>query len=488
MLSRLLVRGAAVGMIIALLVGALCTPAALADGPGGSPYLVQAGDSLSQLAQDYLGDSSAWPRIVEATNAKAKTDLAIAPIQDPANLSAGQTLWIPAAGLTTSRPWTELSLYSPNLSEPLTPIIGSVLYPVTPLPMADDQVHLVYDLALTNWSSQPVTLDSFKILDPQQGDAVLAEWDQDRIAARLIHKDPAKAGSTLAPGETAVLMVELVVPPDAVPEALSHELDFDPPVKAPGADMYGQHLPRVQVWGRPVVIGLPFEGDGWLAMELLEDSLPGSPAASHHRIGVFAIGNQMIVPQRFATDWLQVDAEGNLFNGDAGRAEDYVGYGAPLLAVADGSILEAVDQYPDTALPFAAAAQSFTLDNIAGNHIIQDIGGGLYVLYAHLKPGSVTVQPGDTVTRGQVLGELGQSGNSTAPHLHFHVMDKPSTTGLGGQGVAYVFDAFVDHGVGQFSLGEGDTLSYALPDPLPAQPRQNQLPLNLATIASAGAP
>jgi murein DD-endopeptidase MepM/ murein hydrolase activator NlpD len=57
---------------------------------------------------------------------------------------------------------------------------------------------------------------------------------------------------------------------------------------------------------------------------------------------------------------------------------------------------------------------------------VLDIGGGNYVLYAHMQPGSVTVKAGAKVKRGDVLGKVGNTGNTQAPHLHLHVMDGPS--------------------------------------------------------------
>ena len=61
-----------------------------------------------------------------------------------------------------------------------------------------------------------------------------------------------------------------------------------------------------------------------------------------------------------------------------------------------------------------------------GNFVVLDIGNGAFVLFAHMQPGSVTVKAGDKVKRGQVLGRVGNTGNSQAPHLHLHVMDGPS--------------------------------------------------------------
>jgi murein DD-endopeptidase MepM/ murein hydrolase activator NlpD len=66
-------------------------------------------------------------------------------------------------------------------------------------------------------------------------------------------------------------------------------------------------------------------------------------------------------------------------------------------------------------------AVPMTLETAAGNHVILSLRNGHYAFYAHLQPGSIRIKPGDRVRRGQVLGLLGNSGNSNAPHLHFHI-------------------------------------------------------------------
>jgi murein DD-endopeptidase MepM/ murein hydrolase activator NlpD len=110
--------------------------------------------------------------------------------------------------------------------------------------------------------------------------------------------------------------------------------------------------------------------------------------------------------------------------------------------------------------------------------VIVDIGSGRYAIYAHLKPGSVTVKEGEHVGRGQVLGRLGNSGNSGAPHLHFHVMDAPSALGA-DHNLPYVFDSCRYQGF----IGD-DLTPHLLKNP---QPREDELPLN-QSLVDFGAP
>jgi len=85
---------------------------------------------------------------------------------------------------------------------------------------------------------------------------------------------------------------------------------------------------------------------------------------------------------------------------------------------------------------------------LAANNVVVDIGYGLYAFYAHMRPGTVTVKVGDEVTTGEILVHVGNSGNSTEPHLHAHIVDQPSF--LAGQGVPYEFDRFAATGATQY--------------------------------------
>ena len=123
--------------------------------------------------------------------------------------------------------------------------------------------------------------------------------------------------------------------------------------------------------------------------------------------------------QRDAIDIVMV-VDGKTSRGDRSRLDSFLIYGQPLLAVADGRMTEVVDGHPD--LPVGDT----TWHAMAGNHVVLDIGGGHYVVYGHLKQGSLRVHAGEQVRRGQVLGEVGDSGNTGEPHVHLQVQNKPT--------------------------------------------------------------
>ncbi len=155
----------------------------------------------------------------------------------------------------------------------------------------------------------------------------------------------------------------------------------------------------------------------------------------------FHTGHRWAIPEEFALDIAKLGAVGLTHKGDGTRFDDYYAYGADVLAAADGRVTSATnDQQEDSSAMqrpnetqeayFArlqkeqGARLAKGLTAITGNYVMIDHGKNEYSLYAHLQPGSVGVHVGDQVKAGDVIGKLGSSGNSTEPHLHFHVCDK----------------------------------------------------------------
>jgi murein DD-endopeptidase MepM/ murein hydrolase activator NlpD len=125
--------------------------------------------------------------------------------------------------------------------------------------------------------------------------------------------------------------------------------------------------------------------------------------------------------------------------------------------------------------------EDLTIQMLVGNHVVVDIGEGRYALYAHMQPGRLRVKVGDKVVTGQVLGLLGNSGNTDAPHLHFHVMDSPSP--LLSNGLPYVFTSFEGQGVlrDEKPLSTGGEVN--IDNSALAGPHEKQLPLNHEVVS-----
>lgn len=142
--------------------------------------------------------------------------------------------------------------------------------------------------------------------------------------------------------------------------------------------------------------------------------------------------------QRFALDLL-IMRDGQSYAGDPASPESYHCWGHPILAPAVGVVMQAVDGLPDQAIGTAAP------ENPAGNHVVIDFGEDEYGFLAHLQQGSIRVAKGDHVTAGQMIGLCGNSGNTSEPHLHFHMQTTPI---LGrGEGLPAQFTNFLANDV-----------------------------------------
>lgn len=122
--------------------------------------------------------------------------------------------------------------------------------------------------------------------------------------------------------------------------------------------------------------------------------------------------------QRFAYDFV-VRREGTTHAGDGTANAQYFCYGQPILAPGAGRVVEAVDGIDDNRPGEMNRRQPL------GNHVVIDHGNGELSFLAHLQPGSVAVRAGATVKAGDALGRCGNSGNSSEPHLHYHLQDTP---------------------------------------------------------------
>jgi murein DD-endopeptidase MepM/ murein hydrolase activator NlpD len=137
---------------------------------------------------------------------------------------------------------------------------------------------------------------------------------------------------------------------------------------------------------------------------------------------------------------MRLDEQGRLVHGDESDVHNYTAYGADVLAVANSKVVSVLDSLDDQIPGRLPEPSTITIETVDGNHVVLDLGGGRFAFYAHLQKNSIKVRPGDQVKKGAVLGKLGNTGNTSAPHLHFHIMNGPSP--LASDGLPYLIDAF----------------------------------------------
>lgn len=124
--------------------------------------------------------------------------------------------------------------------------------------------------------------------------------------------------------------------------------------------------------------------------------------------------------QRWAYDML-VTKNHHLFgpDDDGRELDDYFCYGMTVLAPAAGVVEAVVDGLPDVQIGESDSR------NAAGNHVVLKVADRQFLFLCHMQPGSITVKKGDQVTAGQELAHVGNSGNTSQPHLHVQLQDTP---------------------------------------------------------------
>jgi hypothetical protein len=332
-----------------------------------------------------------------------------------------------------------MSAQGAEVSQQRQPLVQSVdiQIPIAPLPFKTaGKRHLAYELHVTNTRPYDVVLNRVEVLDAVRGNR-LAEFSDSQLAARLSRVGARVEGperqTVVAGGRTIVFLWLALEDGVATPTRLQHRIDLD--LLRPS----GRLRTTVADSGcvvrneQPLALNAPLRGGPWVA--LYDPMMIGG-----HRTSIYTLDGRARIPARFAIDWVKLAGDATRARGDATVIANWHGYGAEVLAVADGIVAEALDDIAES--PTLSATEApLALENVSGNYVALDLGGGRYAFYEHLKHGSLTVRRGDRVRSGQVIGLLGNTGGSSSgPHLHFHVADAGNE--LAAEGLPYVFRNF----------------------------------------------
>jgi hypothetical protein len=359
--------------------------------------------------------------------------------------------------------------------ESFTFVVGSVMYPPNVVHGADHHQHLAYELQLLNTGFVPVGLNRVDTIDPASG-AVLASRQGAELSALVKRPEGGDYDGTLDPGLTGIVVLDVALPDRASPpRSLLHRvtISYDDSQMPPGlvaAKTYTTAGGPV-LRDAPVVISPPLRGSGWIAANGC------CVTRTDHRGGAIPVNGQLRLPERYANDFVQLGDDRRMFTGPEANLSSYGYYGAGVYSVADGTVVRAHDGEPEQTPP--NFPPPFDPTTAPGNWLVVDIGNGHYVLYAHLEQHSATVRVGDHVRRGQPIAKLGNTGSSSAPHLHFQVMDAPSPSAANG--LPYELDHFGSQGTvtnaAALFAGEPAPIGPAL-----AGSHTRQLPLDLQVV------
>jgi hypothetical protein len=258
-------------------------------------------------------------------------------------------------------------------------------------------------------------------------DALAFQFAPEQLLGKNVMLAPTR---TLTPGAALLVPSQLLVfaaPADTV------RVNVD----VAGTDVDNVASLPVRGSAAPQTFRFPLEGR-WLIGA-------GATPHNHHR---------WTPAEEFALDITRIGSSGGTYAREGTAMRDYYGWGAPVLAAAEGEVIAAVDSYSDNVAMLRRRGESIVdyrkrlfaaqdeflaggVTSIAGNHVILRHDGELYSVYAHLQRGSVAVKVGQRLRAGTRLGSLGSSGNSTEPHLHFHVCDAPHPLSCAGVPVRF---------------------------------------------------
>ena len=381
-----------------------------------------------------------------------------------------------ASGLLAILAVAPLSARSQSAAaEQMTPLLLAVHDAPVPFNGSDNRTHLVYELAMTNFSSGDVSVQKVEIL----GDgAVLQTLDTTALAARLQPAGMRDSAGTLPKSTHALLFLNVILAPGAaVPRELSHRVAILAEAAPPDRRNISETGATVSVDRQPVVqIGPPLRGVGYISADSCCD-------ATRHTRAAMPIDGRVWIAQRFAVDWEQVNVGGTIYSGPREKLESYAIFGQPALAVADAVVASVVDGQPEQTP--GKYPTNIPLVDADGNCVILDLGDHRYALYAHLQPGSIKVHRGDHVKLGQVLGLVGDSGNSIVPHLHFQVTAGPSS--MASNGLPYEIRDFQITGrvpgTDAFDKAETDGSQLPIAPVTPPQNVKDALPLDQYIVA-----
>jgi hypothetical protein len=364
-----------------------------------------------------------------------------------------------------------------QVQEKMTPVLLVVEDAPVPFIGSDGRVHLVYELWMTNFSSGDTAVEKVEVL----GDGnLLQSFGAAAIAGRLQAAGQRESAGKLAGSAQALLFLHVTLAPGAaIPVRLSHRVTIHANAAPPGQQEIKEDGGEIEVNHSAVaMIGPPLRGEGYVSADSCCD-------ASRHTRAAMPINGRVWLAQRYAVDWEQLDSHGHIYQGPQKKLESYTIFGKPVLAVADAVVVLVRDGLPEQTP--GTYPTNIPLDEADGNSVMLDLGGEHYAMYAHMQTGSIKVHRGERVKLGQVIGLVGNTGNSVAPHLHFQVNDRPSS--FASNGLPYEIKEFqitgTTPGTKAFDEAEEKGVPVAITPVSPAQQAKGALPLDQLVISFA---
>jgi len=308
----------------------------------------------------------------------------------------------------------------------------NVSIPPAPVKITGRQ-QIFYELKVSNFSQKSLAIKKIEVLDAKDSSRLFV-FETPEILRRFYKPGVGteeKDTSTVDPGSFGIVYVELVVSKTPIPAFLYHRITCQV-VGANEEEQFFVNGPKTKVVSRsPVKLQAPLKKGPWAAV------YEPTWVRGHRRV-IYTVDGIARIPGRFAIDFIKLDDSGRFAFKDDNIIKNWYGYNVEVFAVADGVISSTRDDFSES--PTLSDQVKYDSRLATGNYISIKISNGQYAFYEHLKPGSILVKPGQRVKKGEVIARVGFTGQSTGPHLHFHLSNRDSP--LGAEGLPFVFENF----------------------------------------------
>lgn len=340
---------------------------------------------------------------------------------------------------------------------------------------ANDKIYLVYELNILNNFKAPLDLKKVEIFNLLEPEFPISTFDSIYLNENFERPGLSSENdlNLISENQFGILNLNLEFKKNnVIPKKVFHKLHFKVQKGNGESMMYSMETTIIDIPGKTnLTLGLPFNKKGiWLY------------EAESHKNSRFLAEGRATYPQRFAIDWIYVNNNEELAKNNIKENENWHTYGLELVSVADGIVVDVKDDIIENEPLSEEMAVHITKETIGGNYVIIDIGNDIYAFYGHLIPHSLKVSIGNKVKKGQVIGLLGNSGNSDLPHLHFHLESK-SNIFFGGEGMPYHIKEFIQ--LKGYSAEEVSNLfhsNHVALDSLRPIEKNNELPIGYGLI------